>query len=198
MSDKDAPQPQDAKSAPVTGGPGRVPDRPEVPGALGASLSSSFGSWTDSLFGAAPGTEELATPRTIRRSTTIEFTPPTPPPSEAAPAPRAAPEEPEEAADPDELPPILGFLIEEESGQMIPLCADVNTIGRGSANTIVLDIPNVSRVHCQLEYSVRGFRITDFASTNGTYVNEERVESRDLQTGDRIRLGAMVFRLERA
>ncbi len=46
-----------------------------------------------------------------------------------------------------------------------------------------------SRVHCLLEINPPSCRLVDLGSNNGTHVNGERVERRELQDGDRIRIG---------
>ena len=68
------------------------------------------------------------------------------------------------------------------------------TIGRDAANDIVLDVPQVSRFHAQLERVGRRYRVRDLRSTNGTFVNGETVEGDSwLQTDDRVRIGSYTF-----
>ncbi len=67
-------------------------------------------------------------------------------------------------------------------------------IGRDASNDVVLDSPRISRYHAQIERVGQRHRLTDLRSTNGTYVNDERVEEDVwLQTSDVIRIGS--FRL---
>ncbi|QOC22921.1 FHA domain-containing protein [Wenzhouxiangella sp. AB-CW3] len=55
---------------------------------------------------------------------------------------------------------------------------------------LVLSAGRVSRQHCRVEPSERGWRIVDMDSTNGVYVNGVYIDSRhDLQRGDLIGLG---------
>ena len=64
-------------------------------------------------------------------------------------------------------------------------------IGRDPKNGIVLDEASVSRVHAALIASGAGLVLQDLASTNGTFVNGERVYSmRDLSSGNVIDIGA--------
>lgn len=69
-------------------------------------------------------------------------------------------------------------------------------VGRSSQNEIFLVDPSVSRNHAVLE--VRGGDVTvrDSGSTNGTFVNGERVERRKLQPGDRIAFGKTEMAVE--
>ena len=65
------------------------------------------------------------------------------------------------------------------------------TIGRSSQNDVVINDRNVSRVHCQIIQDDTGnFRLLDFGSTNGTFVNGRKIigEIR-LNSGDTIRVG---------
>lgn len=64
---------------------------------------------------------------------------------------------------------------------------DVITIGRDNANDIVIDHPLASRRHARLERIPDGFVIRDLESTNGTFVNQDRVEgARPLHNQDQI------------
>ena len=66
------------------------------------------------------------------------------------------------------------------------------TIGRESSNTIQIEDDSVSRAHCQLIYTNEGFLVRDTGSTNGTFVNAERVKLRGLKHSDVIQIGTYV------
>jgi adenylate cyclase len=71
-----------------------------------------------------------------------------------------------------------------------------NTIGRSPENDINLPEASASRVHAELQYhpAVDGLFLRDLDSTNGTFVNRERVTtSYSLQSGDAFRIGEHVF-----
>jgi len=70
------------------------------------------------------------------------------------------------------------------------------TIGRSPAADVVIQDEKASRLHCGIRYESGRYFIRDLKSKNGTYVNEERVESAELEAGDRFRVGSVVFRLE--
>jgi hypothetical protein len=78
----------------------------------------------------------------------------------------------------------------------IPLESTLLTIGRGLSNDIILEDARVSRHHAQLRYKTRRFWVTDLGSTNGTFVNGERVNEAPLRDGDTVSLGGleMTFR----
>jgi membrane associated rhomboid family serine protease len=62
-------------------------------------------------------------------------------------------------------------------------------IGKRADNDLMLQGDRVSRQHCQLIRTVSGWRIEDRGSTNGLFVNGERVDQQDLTDGDRIQIG---------
>ena len=62
--------------------------------------------------------------------------------------------------------------------------------GRSSASDIVIDDINASRSHAELRCDTQGqWLITDLGSTNGTFVNGQRITTRPLMEGDRIAIG---------
>jgi len=72
------------------------------------------------------------------------------------------------------------------------------TLGRATTNDIILSDSRISRRHARLECSSTGCTLIDQGSSNGTYVNEQRVERIPLQPGDQISLGGVQFRFENA
>ena len=64
------------------------------------------------------------------------------------------------------------------------------SIGRHPESSIFLDDITVSRRHSIIDRAGEGlFTIRDADSLNGTYVNRERVESRELADGDEVQVG---------
>jgi pSer/pThr/pTyr-binding forkhead associated (FHA) protein len=72
--------------------------------------------------------------------------------------------------------------------------AKVLHIGRGDENEIVLKHPSISRRHAQLIFDPEGNAfISDLQSTNGTFVNGQKVmSSYPLNRGDKVELGDRV------
>ena len=73
-------------------------------------------------------------------------------------------------------------------------------IGARRPAAIVIDRPEVSSRHAAIECvrSLEGpwtLAVLDRASTNGTFVNGERVERRELTEGDRIRFASVEYEL---
>jgi pSer/pThr/pTyr-binding forkhead associated (FHA) protein len=76
----------------------------------------------------------------------------------------------------------------EQTFRILPGVA--RTIGRSTGADFILDAALVSRVHCQLlALPDGGLEVRDLESTNGTYVNGDRVERVRLTSGDRVQVG---------
>jgi pSer/pThr/pTyr-binding forkhead associated (FHA) protein len=68
------------------------------------------------------------------------------------------------------------------------------TIGRATGADFIVDAALVSRVHCRVSALNGGeLEIKDLESTNGTYVNGERIETARLASGDRLQVGRLEF-----
>ena len=77
--------------------------------------------------------------------------------------------------------------VPEQTFRILPGVA--RTIGRSTGADFILDAALVSRVHCQFLVLRDGeLEVKDLESTNGTYVNGERVERAQLAPGDRLRV----------
>lgn len=69
------------------------------------------------------------------------------------------------------------------------LPGNTKTIGRAPRADFIVDAPLVSRVHCRLSAGAAELEVVDLESTNGTYVNGERVARAILRRGDRLGVG---------
>lgn len=73
------------------------------------------------------------------------------------------------------------------------------TIGRSPDNQLVVNDPQASSHHAQVYPDGQGYLLVDLGSTNGTFVNEQRLiahSPRMLNTGDVIRIGNTSFSYE--
>jgi len=70
------------------------------------------------------------------------------------------------------------------------------SIGRSEESDIFLVDPSVSRNHATIELKGHEAVVKDLGSTNGTFVNGERVESHRVVSGDVIAFGNTQMRLE--
>jgi pSer/pThr/pTyr-binding forkhead associated (FHA) protein len=74
------------------------------------------------------------------------------------------------------------------------------TVGRANRSDFILDAALVSRVHCRLSTDASGdLSVEDLDSTNGTFVNDQRVNGRAaLSPGDRLRVGRVELSVKKA
>lgn len=70
------------------------------------------------------------------------------------------------------------------------------TIGRAAGCQITLDDTYISQLHAKVSPGENGVIIEDLGSTNGTYVNQQRLTTPALgAAGDRVQLGGIVMEL---
>ncbi len=80
----------------------------------------------------------------------------------------------------------------EKTFRILP--GNERTIGRATGADFIIDAALVSRVHCRVTALTGGeLEIKDLESTNGTYVNGERIETARLASGDRLQVGRVEF-----
>jgi pSer/pThr/pTyr-binding forkhead associated (FHA) protein len=72
----------------------------------------------------------------------------------------------------------------------------VKTVGRAPRADFVLDVALVSRVHCRLTAAGDRLEVLDLKSTNGTFVNDKRIEKATLANGDKLRIGRVELTVE--
>ena len=139
----------------------------------------------------------------------VAFSPPLYSPPEPKPAPRVetlpAPPPAETTA------PAERTVVWDETLEILPLCLVVETggdvgkvytlvkggsLGRQVDNEIVLEDPGVSRKHASFTQGADGGWIaTDLGSSNGTYVNDVRIQApTPLKPGDTVRVSQTLFR----
>jgi hypothetical protein len=76
------------------------------------------------------------------------------------------------------------------------LKADRTTIGRVEDNLFQIAEPSVSSHHCEVLLRGNDVVIKDLDSTNGTFINGEKIAERVLQPGQTLRLGNVELRLD--
>lgn len=77
-----------------------------------------------------------------------------------------------------------------------PIINPTTVVGRGENCDLRVPLLNVSRRHCELSLSGSIVKVKDLASSNGTYVNNKRVNETILNPGDRLVVGPVVFTLQ--
>jgi pSer/pThr/pTyr-binding forkhead associated (FHA) protein len=95
--------------------------------------------------------------------------------------------------------PIMAKLVvlhENLKGLTYELKVDRTTVGRVEDNTFQLAEPSVSSHHCEILLKGNEVVIKDLNSTNGTFINGERITEAVLKPGQTLRLGQVDLRLE--
>ncbi len=91
------------------------------------------------------------------------------------------------------LPPCLTVIEGEGKGTRITLEEFPFTIGRAPECGLVLDLPGISRLHARIERAYGQYTLVDANSTNGTFVNDHRIQGETLlYDGDEVRLASAI------
>src|SRR5689334_524756 len=72
----------------------------------------------------------------------------------------------------------------------------INTLGRSESNHHPIPHSSVSSRHCEIIINDRTALVRDLGSTNGTFIDDERVQQGALLSGQRLRLGNVEFVLD--
>jgi pSer/pThr/pTyr-binding forkhead associated (FHA) protein len=79
----------------------------------------------------------------------------------------------------------------------IPMHEEEFLIGRGADCNLRLRISSISRHHCLIRLGTNEATVVDLGSSNGTYLNGQRVRSQAaLRNGDEIQVGTCRFVVE--
>jgi pSer/pThr/pTyr-binding forkhead associated (FHA) protein len=73
------------------------------------------------------------------------------------------------------------------------LPGSIKTVGRSPGAEFIVDAVMVSRLHCRLTAGAAELQVDDLESTNGTFVNGNRVARASLKEGDRLGVGRVVL-----
>jgi pSer/pThr/pTyr-binding forkhead associated (FHA) protein len=77
------------------------------------------------------------------------------------------------------------------------LPGSIKTVGRSPGAEFIVDAAMVSRLHCRLTAGAAELQVDDLESTNGTFVNGNRVARATLKGGDRLGVGRVVLLVTR-
>ncbi len=90
----------------------------------------------------------------------------------------------------------LVILSEGMTGRSHELKVDKTTIGRVEDNTFQIPEPSVSSHHCEVLLRGNEVVVRDLNSTNGSFINGEKITEKVLKPGQTLRLGQIEIRLE--
>ncbi len=89
---------------------------------------------------------------------------------------------------------MLLIMTGDRMGQRSVLGEESFVIGRGSGCALVLQSDAISRQHARIEWTGTGHRLIDMNSTNGCFVNYQRVAQHDLRDGDQVQIGKILLK----
>ncbi len=88
---------------------------------------------------------------------------------------------------------VLVCLNGDRMNELVKLRRDATIFGREKADVVIND-PEVSSTHCQIQNINDVYHIFDMNSSNGTFVNREKIVKARLREGDVITIGTTSFR----
>jgi pSer/pThr/pTyr-binding forkhead associated (FHA) protein len=96
----------------------------------------------------------------------------------------------------------MARLILQSHQGSLPVSKELNwgitRIGRADDNDFVISHPSVSGHHCEVELGVDFVNVRDCQSTNGTFIDNRRIQSARLEPGQLLRIGDVSALLERS
>lgn len=94
---------------------------------------------------------------------------------------------------------LSGQISEHDPVRQFPVCGDLFTVGRRPGSSLCIPISCVSGSHAELEIRHDRLLVRDLGSTNGTFVNGNRLTAeRELVDGDLLQFASIVFRVGRS
>ncbi len=85
---------------------------------------------------------------------------------------------------------------EDGTRRDFPLSPGVTTIGRKDDCSIRIPLAVISRRHAEIEVKDDTAVIKDLGAANGTYLNNRRITEEELEAGDQIMIGPVVFTVQ--
>jgi hypothetical protein len=101
-----------------------------------------------------------------------------------------------EETDDTSTPSAKTWILVDAEERQVPLQRGITRLGRGEKNEIQVDDLKASRLHAELSLSDDKLEIIDLGSTNGTYLNSEKLpayQPSEIQAGDRFSIGDVNF-----
>ena len=72
----------------------------------------------------------------------------------------------------------------------------VTTIGRKDDCNIRIPLASVSRRHAEISVDEEGVVLKDLGAANGTFLNNHRITEEDLEPGDQMMIGPVIFTVQ--
>lgn len=92
----------------------------------------------------------------------------------------------------------VNLIMFKTNGQQkaIPVIKSKTVLGRGAECDLRIPIESCSRMQCQLIVEGEVLRLKDLGSSNGTYVNNVRVQETVLNPGDKLMIGPIAMTVQ--
>lgn len=91
---------------------------------------------------------------------------------------------------------ILTIKTGPEPGRNLELNPGVNRFGRSPENDFPIGDPSISTFHCEIHVADIAVSVKDLGSTNGTFINQQRIAKGIIKTGDLLALGGVEFSVQ--
>lgn len=88
---------------------------------------------------------------------------------------------------------LLVMFKDDGTRKEFPLSPGKTLVGRSDECDLRIPLPEISRKHSMLIVSSSSVTVRDLGSANGTYVNNKRVSEQELEAGDHLVIGPVVF-----
>jgi len=85
---------------------------------------------------------------------------------------------------------------EDGTRREFPLPFGTTKIGRNKECHIRIPVAEVSRNHAQITFDQDSATLRDLGAANGTFLNNRRIQEEDLEPGDQIVIGPVVFTVQ--
>lgn len=85
---------------------------------------------------------------------------------------------------------------QDGSKREFPLPAGSTTVGRKDDCSIRIPLATVSRRHCEIFVEDDGLTLKDLGAANGTFLNNRKITEEELEAGDQIVIGPVVFTVQ--
>ena len=85
-----------------------------------------------------------------------------------------------------------------DAGRQLELSPGTYLFGRNADTDFPIDDPTVSGAHCEIEAADEALHVRDLGSTNGTFIDGQRIDEGTVLPGQTLRLGDVELNVERA
>jgi signal transduction histidine kinase len=89
--------------------------------------------------------------------------------------------------------PTLFVIRGADQGSRFELSESTIRLGRDASNTLQIHDTEVSRHHAEIRRAEGDYTVSDLNSSNGTFVNGQRIHQHKLQSGDQIQMGGTLM-----